>query len=365
MSKRLLLLNWRDLYNPLAGGAEVHIWEVFGRFSADWETCAICSGFPGAPREETTGNIRVLRCGGNYSYPACLPSAYRELAARAKPDIVIDFLNKLPLMTPLFVREKLVCFVHHLFGEAAEWETNWLAASALRTAERLVPSIYRTTPFIVGSESTGLELARLGVGKSRIHLVPYGVDVCKYSPGQKAPEPMLLYLGRVKRYKGIDDLLSILPNLLQIWPNLTVVVAGDGDYLETVKRHVTELNLSGHVTCLGHVSEEEKVELYRKAWLLFFLSAKEGYGLTVAESALCGTPTVAYDVPGLRDAIREGETGALVPYRDLQALERRLAELLANNDPRTRLGEKALIRFRESSWDKTSAETERFLEGLL
>lgn len=365
MPKTILLLNWRDIRNPLAGGAEVHIWETFGRFSSNWQVYAVCSGYPGAPRDEQVGNIQVLRCGGNYSYPWHLATSYRKLAATIRPDVVVDFLNKLPLMTPLFVRGKLVCFVHHLFGEAAALEANRLAAGALRVAERLIPAFYRSTEFIVGSESTGVEVAKLGIDRSRIHFVPYGVDLCKYSPGAKSPEPELLYLGRVKRYKGIDDLLTILPNLLMTWPNLRVVVAGAGDYLETLKRRVAELNLDTHVTFLGHVSEREKVELYRKAWLLFFLSAKEGYGLTVAESALCGTPTVAYDVPGLRDAICDGQTGALVPYKDLQALEKKIRELIGSSVVRGSLSVNAYYRFKDLSWERTSVETERLIEQLL
>jgi len=362
---RLLFLNWRDPVNPLAGGAEAHIWQLGAHLAeAGYRFSAICCGFPGAAPRERVGAIEVHRCGSEKTYPVFLPACALRVAEEFRPDVVIEFLNKLPLYSPCYLKQPVICFVHHLFGSAADLEARLWLATVLRTAERFIPKFYPRVHFAAGSASTLKELSALGIPLERLRLLPYGFNTENYTTGEKDPAPTLLYLGRIKRYKGIEDLLSIMPRLLKRFPALKAIIAGSGDHGEQLQRDIQSLSLAENVRYMGHVSEAQKLALYQQAWGMFLLSAKEGFGLTVGEAGLCGTPTVAYDVPGLRDSIVNGTTGVLVPFKSTEDLYTAFENLLRNTDERIRLGNAARTHFLAHDWKHIAPEWHEMLVGV-
>ncbi len=367
LPRRVLLLNWRDLANPWGGGAEVHIWEVFSRAVRDygWEVRAICAGFDDAPREETVDGIHVHRAGGQFTYNWHAPLAYQRVRRRFRPDVVVDFMNKLPLCSPLYVREPLVCFVHHLFGDAAPSEFSWPVAKAVQGSERFVPTVYRNTPMLVGSESTKSDLVCHGITDSNITVVPYGVDTVRYKPGPKSKNSTLLYVGRLKRYKRIDHLLRAAARIGDEFSELTLDIVGRGDQEKPLRQLANRLGILDRVTFHGYVSENEKLNLYQKAWAVCLPSIKEGFGLVIAEAGLCETPGVGYAVPGLVDAIQDRKTGRLVPNGDEEALESALCKIIADEALRVNLGRAARTRYDSQTWDVTAASTLGFLESVI
>lgn len=355
---RVLLLNWRDIANPLAGGAEVHIWEVFGRLAAQgWDISAICASYKGCLDQESVGGITVHRCGGAYRYYFSLPWRYRKVSQSFKPHIVIDFMNKLPLFTPLYVKEPVICFVHHLFGSAASLDAGPMVGLAVGSSERFVRPVYSNTPCMAGSVSTISELESIGLPPEHLNLVPYGVNTGFYLPGLKAQHPTIVYVGRLKQYKGIGDLLETIPGLLPQFPSLQVKIAGQGGMESQLRGLIASLGLNHCVELCGYVSEETKRRLYQEAWVACFPSSKEGFGLTVPEAALCGTPTVGYDVPGLRDAIQHGKTGWLVPFGDKAALGTALGQILGNTTLREQLSCTAQSVYADFSWERAAEKT--------
>ena len=124
------------------------------------------------------------------------------------------------------------------------------------------------------------------------------------------------------------------------------------------------LGIGEAVRFTGYVTEEEKVDLLRRAWFTVTTSLKEGWGLTVIESNACGTPSIAADVPGLRDAVREGETGLLYPHGDVRALGERMIRLLEDGALRTRLGEGAVLWAGTFNWDDAAEKTVTFLSRV-
>jgi glycosyltransferase involved in cell wall biosynthesis len=141
-------------------------------------------------------------------------------------------------------------------------------------------------------------------------------------------------------------------------------IAGDGSDRARLERVEAAVG-GGAVTFLGYVSEERKLELYRRAWAVVFPSPKEGWGITNLEAAGCGTPAVASNSPGLRESVRDGETGVLVPHGDVAALQAALLALATDAALRERLSAGARTFARSLSWEKAAADTEAHLEAAV
>src|SRR5207302_5583159 len=105
------------------------------------------------------------------------------------------------------------------------------------------------------------------------------------------------------------------------------------------------------VAFAGHVSEEEKWRLLQRAWLLVHGAHQEGWGIAVMEAAACGTPALAFDVPGVRDAVVDGKTGVLVDFET--ELPAAWVQLASDEPQRLRLGAAARQRAVAMSWDAT------------
>jgi glycosyltransferase involved in cell wall biosynthesis len=365
----VLLVNWQDLENPQAGGAEIHLFEIFGRLAeAGHRVRLVCSGWPGAPARATIRGIDVHRTGGRNSFALLGRSAVRRAIAAERPEVVVEDVNKLPLYLPAMTDLPFCVLVPHLFGETAFQEAPWPMAATVWLAERPFPRLYRRAAFHAISESTRDDLVARGVATHRVRVIHPGVDAERLHPSPAEPrsaEPRFLYVGRLKRYKGIGLAIRALAVARRSRPDLRLDVAGTGDHRPALERLAAELGQTDAVTFHGFVTEERKISLLRTAWANLFPSPKEGWGITVVEAAACGTPSLASDSPGLRDSVRHMETGYLVPHGDVDALAARMLELAGNPAVVARLGA-AARRFAERlTWERAAAETERHLHDII
>ena len=356
---RLLVLNWLDRENPQAGGAEIHLHETFGRIAAGGgEVTLICCGWKGAPPRTELDGIQVLRVGSRHTYPLHVARAVRSLGGSGRFDLVVEDLNKVALLTPTWSSAPVLLLVHHLFGRTIFEEAPLHLALPTYLMELPIPHLYRNVPVVAVSESTRSDLARRGLPRERIEVIPNGVDAGAFSPvgeGGRFDEPTILYLGRLKRYKRVDLVINALARLRSRGVAARLLIAGKGDHREALEREARKLGLDqSAVRFLGFVSEDEKGELLSRAWVHCLTSPKEGWGIANLEAAASGTPTVASDAPGLRDSVVDGVTGFLVPHGDVEALADRIGRILADPTLRGRLGSGGR-RFAESySWEKTA-----------
>ena len=363
----ILVVNWQDRRNPLSGGAEVHFHEIFSRIArAGHRVTLCCSSYPGAPAEESIDGISVLRSGArplfNYVFPLTYVSRLRALHF----DVVVEDLNKVPFFTPLYVRRPLAGIAHHLFGASVFRETGVMPAAYVYALERAALALYRKRiPFMVVSPSTEAEFRAHGFPASRLRVITNCVDHARYTPGRKSPVPLLLWFGRLKRYKSADHFLLALPRVREAFPSLRAVVAGGGDDLPRLTAVARGAGLAGAVEFTGYVDEETKIRLLREAWCTVATSMKEGWGLTVVESNACGTPSVAADVPGLRDAVCDGATGLLYRHGDVDGLAGCLERLIGDDALRARLGEEAVRWAGRFDWERSAAATLEFLGGVI
>ena len=365
----ILAVNWQDLENPHAGGAEIHFFEIFGRLAeAGHRMRLVCSGWAGAPRRAAIRGIEVHRTGGRNSFALLGRGAVRRAIAEERPDIVVEDINKLPLFLASTTDLPFCVLVPHLFGETAFQEAPWPMAATVWLGERPLARAYRRAGFHAISESTRDDLVARGVAAPRIRVIHPGVDGNRFRPSPAEPrsiEPRFLYVGRLKRYKGIGLAIEALAVARRSRPDLRLDIAGTGDHRAALERLAAELGQADAVTFHGFVSEERKISLLRTAWANLFPSPKEGWGITVVEAAACGTPSLASDSPGLRDSVRHMETGYLVPHGEVGALAARMVALAGNPALVARLGDAARQFAERLTWERAAAETERHLHDII
>jgi glycosyltransferase involved in cell wall biosynthesis len=260
-----------------------------------------------------------------------------------------------------------VAIVHHLFGATAFRETVPPLAASLWLAERPIGLLYRDIPFEAVSESTAHDLAQRGIPRSHIRVIYNGVDTEALTPdlSVRSPDPRFIYIGRLKRYKGVETAIRAAVLARRSVPGLRLLIAGQGDDRPRLERLVAGLGATDCVRFLGFVTEDVKLRLLRESTANVFPSPKEGWGITVMEAAACGTPSLASDSPGLRDSVRDGETGWLVPHGHQAALAGRMVELALDPAGVARLGAAARAWAERHSWEGAAAATLAHLEELV
>lgn len=365
----LLLVNWQDRDNPHAGGAEIHLFELFTRLAARGHRVRlVCSGWPGAPARATIGGIEVTRTGGRHSFALLGRGAVRRALRAERPDLVVEDVNKLPLFTPWLWHGPHATIIPHLFGSTAFQEVDPVQAAIVWAAERPIPRAYRRSAFHVISESTRDDLVGRGIDRARITVIHPGIDPAWFTPdpaSSRTSSPSFLYLGRLKRYKGVEVAIRALAEARRARGELTLDIAGTGDDRARLEQLARDLGIAEAVRFHGFVSEEKKRDLLRRTWANVFPSPKEGWGITNVEAAGCGTPSLASDSPGLRDSVRQGETGYLVPHGDATALAGRFLAFAADPALVQRLGHQARRFAEEHTWDRAAQATEAHLTSCL
>ena len=363
---RILVVNWQDRLNPNAGGAEEHLHQVFGRLSGrGHEVTLLCSGWDSCDPSDDVDGIRVFRTGRRYSFNLAAPLHGARLLRGRRFDVVVEDLNKVPILSPMWVPAPVhLLLVHHLFGATAFREANPGLATATWLFERIIPAVYRGMPCVAVSESTREDLARRGLDPANIAVIRNGVELDHLKPAaERYPRPTLVYLGRLKRYKRVDLVLKAVARLRDRGMAAELIVAGKGDARAALEATVRDLGIGDRVRFAGFVSERQKAELLSRSWAHVLTSPKEGWGIVSMEASACGTPTVASDSPGLRETVRHGGTGYLVPHGDVEALTTALQRVTEPQN-RDRLGQAARSMAEQYSWEAIADAFEARLMSL-
>lgn len=335
---RILIVSWRDICHPLAGGSEVMIDHLArGLHERGHDVALLCGG------PTTRHDYRVVDGGGRFSQYLRTPfSLARHFRDR---DLVVDVANGMGFYNPLWWSGPSICFVHHVhFGQWREWFNPAVAWVGSTLETRVTPWAYRNSLWVTVSPSTAASLGQLGVTADQIRIVPNGVEL-PASGGERSDEPLFFTMGRLVPHKRFDLLLRAWK---RVHPEVggRLLVAGDGPV-----RPELEALASDGVELLGWVTEEEKAEYLAKAWLFLQPSRLEGWGLVVMEAAAQGTPTLGFWAPGTRDAVVHDETGVLVESEN--ELVERWIELAHDRERRDKLGAAAYERALEFSWERS------------
>lgn len=352
--RRVHVLAWRDLVDIEAGGSEVHAAKILALWAeAGLEIVMRTSYAQGHPYEGTRDGYRIVRKHGRFMvFPTAVVS---ELVGSHGPrDGLVEIWNGVPFLTPLWATGPKVAWVHHVHRDMWDMVLEPELARAGKFFEhRVAPPLYRRTPVVTLSESSRLELIDyLGLRPAQVSVVPPGIDE-RFTPGEtKSPDPLIVAVGRLMPSKRFDELVRAAAEARVHVPDLQLVIVGDGYERPNLDAQVTQLGAEGWVRIAGKVSDDELLSLYRRAWLVASASVAEGWGMTLTEAAACGTPSVATDIAGHRDAVAAGVSGLLAT--DDRALVRDLVAVLTDSELRAKLSDGALRHAASLTWPATA-----------
>jgi glycosyltransferase involved in cell wall biosynthesis len=362
---KILAINWNDLKNPYAGGAEVHLEELLRRLVAfGHDITLFCSAYDGCRSEERVEGVHIIRRGNRYNFNLVAPFYLRKLVKTEPFDILVEDINKIPFYTPLYLDLKTLVIVPHLFATTVFHEINFVLGSYIYLAEKPLVPVYRGLKFNVISESTGEDIRRRGIPPQDISVIHCGIDrqLYAYDPQvDKYDRPTILYLGRIKKYKSIQHLIKAFSTVKDRVPGVRLMVVGTGDYLNQLQALAQSLGVSGDVEFPGFVSTEDKVERMRRAHVAVLPSLKEGWGLTNIEASSVGTAVVAADSPGLRDSVLDGQTGFLYEYGNIEQFAQKLSLVLTDHSLRSKLEQEGRKWAASFDWDVAARKFEQLL----
>lgn len=357
---KILIINWRSLKDPLEGGAERATFE----FAKRWVKKYKCEVFWLSPNyskeihEETIEGVKFDYIGLPltrnvvrllFVFPLFYIKVFFRylLNYRGKIDIVIDQVHGIPFLTPFYVKEKKVVYMHEVAGEIWKIMYPFPIKSIGYFIEEILLKIYRLLKikFIVNSESTENDLiSKIGVSKENVKIIYYGVSAPKteyLSLPKKEKNLQLVYLNRIVKMKGIERALRVFEIVSKKIPDSNFVVIGKGEdkYICEIKEFTKTLNVINRVKFVGFIEEGKKFELLGKSHLLINPSYLEGFGLVNIEANRMGTPAMVFNVRGCKDSVKDGISGKISPDEDIE----NMAENIIKNYQNEKL--------RKSSWE--------------
>ena len=358
---RVMILAWRDLDDPEAGGSELHA----ARVAALWAEAGIhlvmrTSAVPGHPDVVVRDGYLAVRRAGRYSvFPRAAAWGWLSPGDR---DGLVEIWNGMPFLSPLWCRNPRIVFLHHVHGEM--WRMVLRPPALGRVGElieaRLAPPVYRRTPIVTLSESSRQEIVTaLRLPEANVTVVPPGVEP-RFSPGgTRSPTPLVVAVGRLVPVKHFDRLIDVLARVRSRTPSMQAVIVGEGYERPALESRSRALGAESWLTLPGRLTDDQLVDLYRRAWVVTSASSHEGWGMTITEAGACGTPAVVTRIAGHADAVEDGVGGLLVGGPD--ELEGALSRVLCDVDLRLRLGQGALRRASALTWQATAEGTLKVL----
>jgi glycosyltransferase involved in cell wall biosynthesis len=363
----VLILSWRDTGHPDAGGSEIYVERIARGLAMNGHPVTLCTAsYAGAAAEELAdGGIRVVRAGDRFSVYGKAAALYRG-GKLGRPDVILEVQNGVPYLSRLWARDtRHVVLVHHL--HRAQWHMifgpirariGWWVESIL------APRVNRNLPYLTISRASKHELAEIGVRRTDITVAYSGTDSADKAPVARTLHPSLVVLGRLVPHKRVEIAIDTVATLSTEFPDIELVVVGEGWWHERLSEYARAAGVSGRVRITGFLPENEKQELLARSWVSLLPSAKEGWGLVIAEAGLQETPTIAFaDAGGVTESVIHGRTGLLVAGDDQAAFTEATRSLLLDPHTRARLGREARRHATTFDWDGTVRTVSRVIAG--
>ena len=345
---KILWLTWKDRSHPRAGGAEIVNEELAKRLVQNsHEVTFLTSLFEGAAPQEKREGFSIIRMGNRFTV---YWKAYRYYKKHLTewPDLVVDEMNTIPFFAKFYVKQKNIMFVHQLCREIWFYQMPLPLSLIGYILEPLYLWLLNDTKVVTISQSSKRDLMRLGFKAEKIHIISEGIEMEAAKDLvaiKKFSDPTILALGAIRPMKRTHSIVKAFEHVKSTLPNARLILAGlaEGSYGERVVARAKRSTYAADIEYLGRIDEAKKLELLQKAHVLCATSVKEGWGLVVTEAASQGTPAAVYDVDGLRDSVKDGETGVVSKKNMPASLAESIVGLLKD--------EKGYAEMRRGGWE--------------
>ena len=350
------MLSWRDTKNPKGGGAEYVTYELFRRWAKEHECTWFTSAFDGCLSSEVIDGVKVIRKGGAVGVYF---EAYKFLK-RNKFDVVIDQVNTIPFFTPLYYSGKKIAFFHQLCENIWFYEMKFPLSLIGYIAEKIYLRLYNRIPSFAVSESTKKNLQKHGF--KEVFVMKDCIDSKPLDSVPSKDRNSLVYVGRLKKSKRVHDIIEAFSIVHKEIPSSKLHIVGRGDkgYERKLKKMA---RLKENIIFHGYLPKEKRNSLMSKSEAILVASVKEGWGLIVVEAAAVGTPAIVYDVDGLRDSVKDGETGLITKENNPEELAKSIIGFLKDDKLKKDLSLNALEYSRSFDWDESAGVVLSFLSS--
>jgi glycosyltransferase involved in cell wall biosynthesis len=331
----LLWLTWKDKKHPLAGGAELVNEELTKRLVKDGhKVIFIVGGFPGGKSEEKADGYKIIRLGNKWTvYWQAYRYYKKNLVGWA--DLVIDEVNTIPFFAKFYVKEKNILFIHQLCREIWFYQMSFPLSLIGYLLEPVYLRLLSDRKVITVSESSKKDIMRFGFKAKNIKIISEGIEIeplstLNFQLSTKSNVPTLLAFGAIKAMKRTDQIIEAFEIAKEKIKTLRLVASGkaEGKYGKRILKMIKKSKYKGSIEYLGKVNKGKKIEIMQKAHLLCVTSVKEGWGIIVTEANSQGTPAVVYNVDGLRDSVKNNQTGLITKEDKPNALAEKIVELI-------------------------------------
>lgn len=367
----ILILNWRDPKNPKSGGAEIVTMEhakawAAGGHNVTWFT----SKFENSKEQETISGVNIVRRGNFLTVFLYAPFFYlsRRSFSGGGFDVVIDEIHGLPFFTPLFVRKPKIAFIHEVADEIWDYMYPFPINKIGKLIEPLYFKLYGQIKFWTDAYSTIDDLVKKGIKRKNCIAIncPVSNKPLKVLP-KKEKIPTFVFVSRVVKMKGIEEVIRAFFYLLKELKDARLWIIGDGEkkYVEELKETMRSFSISTKVKFFGRVEDNKKLELMQKSHLLLHASIKEGWGLVIIEAASQGTPSVVYNVSGLRDSVKNGKTGIVLKENTAKEMAREVIALIKNKKKYENLQKNGLQWAKSLTWEKATKESLNLIKTVV
>ncbi len=355
----ILILNWRDPKNPQAGGAEVVTYEHAKAWVEKGNTVTwVASGFTNSQSQEMLKGVKIVRVGN--SLTVHLLAFFYFISHHSAIDIVIDEIHGIPFFTPLYVRKPKIAFIHEVAAEIWDYMYPFPVNRIGKSIERLYFIFYKKIPFWVVAPSIVEELGKYGIARKNCHIILNSItNKTLTNLPNKESNPTYIFVSRLVKMKGIEEIIKAFGFIHKEneKANLWIVGSGDKNYISQLREMIYQYNIDEKVVLFGNVSQEKKLDLLQRAHIILHASIKEGWGLVIIEAASQGTPAVVYDVSGLRDSVKNNQTGIVLSENSPQEMAKQAMMLLQDKKRYANLQKDCLLWSKSLTWEKATEKS--------
>lgn len=347
MPKKIIWFNWKDIYNPEAGGAEHVTHQYISQLSKrGYEIILISANFKNSDKILNNLNYKIERVGGKFSL--YLKAFIHFLLYHNKDtDLIIDQCNALPFFTHFFKANKI--FLIQQIARSVWFKQIFFPISLIGyLTEPIILYSYKNYQTFTFANSTKKYLKNIGFKKIEV-LNEHQTLRINDSPKIKLGKiPKIIFLSAFRKMKQPHHVLKAFEIVKKTVTNCQLTIIGDGadQYANWVKKLIKNSQYANDILYLGKINDPiVKSKHLRNADFICCTSTLEGWGIIVSEAGSQGTPAIVYDVNGLRDAIDYGNNGYLVKKNSIKNLSKKIIEALEDKNNKYYLLSKNSLEF--------------------